>query len=224
MPTPVQFKAPFEPDQFYHVVFRSIDGVKLFLNNNQKQIFLNKWIQFMQPFCRIWAYCLLENHVHLVLKIEKAQSICAEIEKWSEDVQTKAIQNYLSDKSESHFDEMLERQVNRFLVSYVNTFNNEIVRKGGLFQKPFRHVLIVEEAHLQQAIVYVHANAQKHGIVKDYLLHPDHSYHEIIKGTNLYVDSSAVVDFFGNKTAFISVHKEQVDYFYSRNWAGSRIE
>lgn len=224
MPTPVQFKAPFEPERFYHVVFRSIDGVKLFLNNNQKQIFLSKWIQFMQPFCRVWAYCLLENHAHLVLKIEKAQSIYDLVEKWGIDEQTKAIRNYLSDKSESHFDEMLERQVNRFLVSYVNTFNNEIARKGGLFQKPFRRVLIAEENHLQQAIVYVHANAQKHGIVKDYLLHPDHSYHEIIKDSTLYVDSFAVLDFFGDKSVFISVHKEQVDYFYSRNWPGSKIE
>jgi len=77
---------------------------------------------------------------------------------------------------------------------------------------------------LQQAIVYVHANAQKHQLVSDFKEHVYNSYREILSGESLYVDSKAVIDFFDGEEKFISIHKEQVAYFYANQWPASRLE
>ena len=68
------------------------------------------------------------------------------------------------------------------MTSYANLIKHAYDRKGGLFQSPFRRSLISDEIHLQQAIIYTHANAQKHGIIKDFRDYPYTSYHEIVAG------------------------------------------
>lgn len=139
---------------------------------------------------------------------------------------TKSIIRFLEKPEEALplADEVAERQINRFLVSYTNTYNNLIVRKGGVFQQPFRRSLIAEEAHLQQAIIYVHANAQKHQLVNDFKTHVYNSYNEILSGESLLIDAGMVIYFFGGKEKFISLHQEQVAYFYTNQWSASKLE
>jgi hypothetical protein len=77
---------------------------------------------------------------------------------------------------------------------------------------------------LQQAIIYVHANAQKHGLIKDYRVYSYSSYNEKISGKSLFVDVNGVVNFFGGTKKFIDLHEQQVAYYYANNWPDSRIE
>ncbi len=67
MPTPVQFKAPFYPDCYYHVVFKSVDGVILFATEENHSFFLQKFSLYFQPVSTSLAYCLLDNHVHFII-------------------------------------------------------------------------------------------------------------------------------------------------------------
>jgi hypothetical protein len=110
------------------------------------------------------------------------------------------------------------------MVSYTNSINNKAQRKGGFFQKPFKRILIADDSHLQQAIIYVHANAQKHQVINDFTRYRFSSYHEIIKESSIYVKSKEIINFFGNKENFISRHQLQVAYYYSKGWASSKLE
>ncbi len=121
-------------------------------------------------------------------------------------------------------DDLIERQVNRFMVSYANAYNKMYARTGGLFQSPFRRSKIENESHLQQAIIYVHANAQKHGLVSDYRLYGHSSYHESLSGNSLFVQTAEVLIFFGDTKNFIEQHEKQVAQYYGRNWPDSKIE
>ena len=114
--------------------------------------------------------------------------------------------------------------MNSFLVSYANYYNNKYYRQGGLFQKPFKRIAIADEAHLQQAIIYTHANAQKHGAANDYKQYPFSSYIEIIRENNYYINSKNVTAFFGGIEKFIQIHKSQVEYYYQNNWPNSKLE
>jgi hypothetical protein len=111
-------------------------------------------------------------------------------------------------------DELIERQINLFMVSYTNAINKQLCRKGGLFQSPFKRTFINEEAYLQQAIIYVHANPQKHGLVKDFRNYPYSSYQEILQKNSLYVNRDEVIDFFGGEGRFVEQHKLQADTYY----------
>jgi len=122
------------------------------------------------------------------------------------------------------FDEMIERQMNSFLVSYANYLNNKYDRKGGFFQKPFKRIQITDDGHLQQAIIYSNANAQKHRIVIDFKQHEYSSYNAAIHNDNYFIDSSNVVAFFGGAEKFIRIHEEQVAFFYGKGWPSSKLE
>ena len=62
----------------YHVMLRGLNGQDLFHDNGdyaffQKRLFLlshpkNEKGEPMEPFCHIYAYCLMTNHVHLMLR------------------------------------------------------------------------------------------------------------------------------------------------------------
>ena len=120
--------------------------------------------------------------------------------------------------------ELIERQVNRFLVAYANAFNKAYKRSGSLFQSPFRRSIINDDVHLQQAIIYVHANAQKHDLINDYRSYLYSSYHKIISGISILIDVAAILDFFRGLKEFITLHEQQVAYYYDHNWPSSRLE
>ena len=119
---------------------------------------------------------------------------------------------------------IISRQMNSFLVSYANYINNKYNRKGGVFQKPFKRIKIEDDAHLQQAIIYTNANAQKHGIITDYKQYYYSSYLQTLQNDQYFIDSKSVLHFFCGTVKFLSVHDLQVAYFYQHNWPDSKWE
>jgi REP-associated tyrosine transposase len=225
MPTPAQYKSPFSPECYYHVVFRSVDGVMLFHTDENRIYFLQKFSFYFKPVSTCLAYCLLENHVHFIIRVRSLSSLKENILLISPEAQTMSMKKFLENPGcVDIVENVLERQVNSFMVSYANAYNKRFSRKGNLFQSPFRRVEIKEDSHLQQAIIYVHANAQKHKFIKDFKDHRYNSYWEIIKGDCSNVQINEVLHFFGGKEQFIKIHQQQVDHFYNKGWPSSRLE
>ena len=225
MPTPIEFKAPFCPDVFYHIVCKSIDGIVLFNEGKEYKIFRERFGLFTSLCFEIWCYCMLPNHTHHIVRVKSKDIILKNIALLPEKERTNSMNSLIKDtENELLFDTMIERQMNSFLVSYANYCNNKRNRKGGIFQKPFRRIRINDDSHLQQAVIYVHANAQKHKLIGDFKKYPFSSYCEIIIGDDQFVETRKTINFFGSKTEFIIKHKNQVDYYYQNNWPSSKLE
>lgn len=225
MPVSEALKAPFIPDQFYHIVFKSIDGILLFRDEKDYTVFLERFVQFTGFVFDMWAYCQLSNHVHIIVKIKSHESILTTISLKEESKQTIVMKKLLSDSSDAYlFDATLERQVNSFLVSYANYIKNKYRHQGGLFQKPFKRIQIDTDAYLQMAIIYVHANPVKHKAFNNYKAYLHSSYNNIIKCNGLYGAISAVVAFFGGINKFVLLHEEQMGYYYQMGFPNSKLE
>ena len=64
----------------YHIMLRGLNGQDLFRGDDDYIFFLRRLFQLshpkdakgepMEPFCSIYAYCLMSNHVHLMLRPE----------------------------------------------------------------------------------------------------------------------------------------------------------
>ena len=55
----------------YHIIIKGIDGQDIFYDDNDKNIFLQHLSETkLKFFYKIYAYCLMSNHVHLVLSVE----------------------------------------------------------------------------------------------------------------------------------------------------------
>ncbi len=133
--------------------------------------------------------------------------------------------SFLADfKNEELLQRLVERQMNSFLVSYSNYLNNKYGRKGGIFQSPFRRIQISDDNHLQQAVIYVHANAQKHRLISDFSNYKHSSYSEILSSDSTFVNVESILNFFGSKENFIKSHKAQVEHYYSNKWPSSKLE
>jgi hypothetical protein len=225
MPTPLQFKAPFFAQSFYHIVCKSIDGLLLFRNPEDYVVFHAKFRQFNLPFFEVWSYSLLSNHTHHIIKVAPAKLIADYLNRKRKSEKTMSMNSFLKEPgNEEILDVMLERQMNSFLVSYANYYNNQYQRKGGLFQKPFKRIEIPDDAYLQQAIIYTTANAQKHNLVKDFASYKYSSYKETLQDGNTWIARKEVIDFFGGKEQFEKLHIAQVDYYYKNNWPSSKLE
>ncbi|WP_162915831.1 hypothetical protein [Paraflavitalea soli] len=215
MPVSEQYKAPFYPGNSYHITFRSIDGLILFHDLENHDFFLQRFTYFLQPVLSCLAYCLLKNHAHFIVHINDRKNILDSLGFIVEEKKTMAMKKFINDpENEGLIDELVERQINNFMISYVNALNKALSRKGSLFQSPFRRVQIEGDAHLQQAIIYTNANAQKHGIVRDFKEHRYTSYHDVVADVSSVVDIAAIGRFFRGKEHFIKEHEIHVQRYY----------
>ena len=63
------------PDTFYHVYNRGINGEDIFKLEKHYTLFLNKYIECIEPIANTYAYCLLRNHFHLLIKVKSESEI-----------------------------------------------------------------------------------------------------------------------------------------------------
>ena len=61
----------FSSSKVYHIIIKGIDEGTIFYDDEDRNVFLNKLKVTKKKFkYKILAYCLMNNHVHLVISIE----------------------------------------------------------------------------------------------------------------------------------------------------------
>ena len=62
-------------DCFYHIYNRGINGCVIFSNDENKLFFLKKLKHFATNSFKVYAYCLMDNHFHLIIKVTNETNI-----------------------------------------------------------------------------------------------------------------------------------------------------
>ena len=213
MPIPAQLIAPFLEENYYHIICKSLNNQLLFVNNENKRFFLQRYKFYLHPFSSTLAYCLLNNHVHFIIKMLTISQVIDQLRASAQSI-TINQRHFLDNPVNEQLDILMERQFNSFFVSYTKSFNNYYKRKGNLFQNPFKRVYLKDEMQTTQAIIYVHANAQKHKLVNDFAAYRWSSYTSILSNHATLLSRDEVLSWFGGKEGFIQAHKVQSAYYY----------
>jgi putative transposase len=58
-----------EEDRYYHIYNRGINGITIFENDANKLYFLKQLAKYSGDKISIFAYCLMNNHFHLVIRL-----------------------------------------------------------------------------------------------------------------------------------------------------------
>lgn len=61
----------FSNSRVYHIMYKGLDGKDIFYDESDNKVFLNIILELKKDIqFKLYAYCLMSNHVHLVIKIE----------------------------------------------------------------------------------------------------------------------------------------------------------
>ena len=212
MPVNQKYLAAFEYESIYHIYNKTNNKELLFRSEQNFLYFLILYAKYISPFAGTFAWNLLPNHFHFLLRLKKEKDIEEYIKSLPLDSQTKTEKLYLVDKD---INTLMENEFKRFFTAYAMAFNNMHKRTGNLFYRTFKRVSVTEDSQFTQSLIYIHANAQKHGLVKQFDQYKWTSYHSLISEKPTKLLRKEIFDWFGSKEVFIKTQYELTEYYYS---------
>jgi len=215
MPIPKILLAQFCENNFFHVFCKSIDERKLFTNNDNRALFLQRFNYFLTPFVNTYGYSLLPNHAHFLIKPNSTKSIINFLNECDPDLLTHTHRKFIESDQITTYHELIEQKFNRFFISYALKYNIQQKQKGHLFLRPFKRKPVNDDLHLTQLMIYIHANPVKHKIIKDLTYYKWSSYQALLSDSPTHLCREEVLNWFGGKENFIRVHHEQTLHYYN---------
>lgn len=186
---------PLEYDSYFHIYNRGINGENLFRENSNYEHFLRLFIKYSEPIAEIYAWCLLKNHFHMLVRILPENEI--EYMKTMEGDQRIFQHQKRYDPS---------RQFANLFNAYAKAYNKKYGRTGGLFETPFRRIKVTNENYFEELVFYIHNNPVKHGFVTGLADYPWPSYLSIISLAPTKTKREKVVGWFNSESEFIEYH------------------
>ncbi len=178
-------KDVFEAGQYYHVYNRGNNGENIFIEERNYNYFLEKFKKYILPIADVYAYCLLKNHFHIVLRIKDKINL------------------------PEKFKERIHLPFSNLFNSYSKSINKAYDRTGSLFQEHLQRNRIENEEYLKQLILYVHLNPVKHKFSKDFQSYRHSSYRSYLSDKQSSIDREFILELFNDLENFIFCHDER---------------
>nr|NQU94159.1 hypothetical protein [Bacteroidota bacterium] len=207
-------KIPIEYGKFYHIFNRGNNSENIFSKEQEYLHFMENYSIFIDPVADTFAWCLMNNHFHVLVRIKEKENIGfldSRISK-SEVLHQKWKVSF-PDKPDKNFTRkpIPTEQFKHFFNSYSRWFNLRNKRTGSLFEKNFKRNLIDNHRYLQNMIIYIHQNPVKHGFVEHTLDYPWTSYLTITTEIPTKIKKDEVIDYFDDIDNFKALHEKPQD-------------
>ncbi|NTS39596.1 hypothetical protein HRG84_01660 [Flavisolibacter sp. BT320] len=186
---------PLQPGAFYHIFNRGNNGEPIFFREENYGYFLQKLAGYLTPYLDVYAYCLLRNHFHFLVKTKRQDEIDATLLR----VQT-------GNKILSDFSQVISEAFRRFFLCYAKSIKIQEGRTGSLFEKNFKRIEVTNSDHLYWLVNYIHRNPETHGVVADFKSYPYSSYASILCDIPTKLKRQEVLDMFGGREEFVRFH------------------
>ena len=211
------FLADFYDGGIFHVYNRTNNKEPLFKTDQNRLYFLKQYAKYLQPFLDTFCWCLLPNHFHFLVRVKTTEEIKNYLGSLPAQTLKPVEKNYLNDKATAEL--LIEFEWKRFFTSYSMAFNKQHSRTGNLFHRPFKRIEVIKESYFTQAIVYIHANALRHKVCKDFTKYQWSSWQTMISVNPTQLCRQEVLEWFGGLEPFIDAHKGMTDYYYGSDVA-----
>lgn len=182
-----------QPSTFYHVFNRANGNENLFRQEKNYNFFLGKFGHHISPVADTYAYCLLPNHFHFLIRTKSE----TDVEKTFGKFQTF-----------QKLEERISKQFSNLFSSYTQSYNKVYERKGSLFVPNFKKKEISNNRYLMNVISYIHNNPVHHGFVKNIYDWPNSSVHAFFSAGRTALKREEVLQWFGSVDLFAKSHKE----------------
>ena len=184
---------PLEAGNVYHIYNRGNNSENIFKEERNYYYFLQKYQQYCSPIFETYAYALLRNHFHLLVRVK--ENVVVQRQDGKGEIELQA-----------------SKQLSHFFNCYTQSINKAFHRHGKLFEEPFRRIQVNNDDYFTNLIYYIHFNAQLHGFVKDFRDWEFTSWHRYLNDGILFPEKLSVMEWFGNKEHFVKAHLGNVPF------------
>jgi|JI10StandDraft_1071094.scaffolds.fasta_scaffold567229_2 putative transposase len=198
-----------EPDTFYHVYNRGINGETIFKQERNYAYFLGKYAHYIEPVAKTYAYCLLKNHFHLLIQTRSESEILDNFKSPVSAIGDNPIVNSSAKNKTASFH--ISNQFAKLFNGYCQAINKACNRTGGLFEEPFLRIHVESEDYFTRLVWYIHHNPQKHHFVSDFRNYSHSSYHSFLIDKPTKLQRTYVLQWFGNAAEYQKFHQLQID-------------
>jgi len=182
----------------YHIYNRGNNGENLFREARNYPYFLNLYAKHIELVAETFAYCLLRNHFHFLVRI-RDEKTC----------QVFRNPTGLDEKSVRSLSP--SQQFSNLFNAYTKSINLAYGRTGNLFQRPFGRIQVTTDEYFAQLVHYIHFNPQKHGFVNDFREYPYSSYDALCSTKPTRLKRDEVLDRFNGRRGFDMLHQSAVN-------------
>lgn len=217
---------------FYHIYNCGINGENLFRESDNYTYFLGLIDKFIQPVAELYAWVLMPNHFHFLVRIKENVKYkyslvdihgnspeWEDLHKWETiDLPESPVpgMDNKSPKPHLHFSHLFN--------AYCKYYNKRYTRHGGLFERRFKRKIINDKRYLKRMILYIHNNPVHHGFCSHPLEYPWSSYLTCLSLKPTKLHRKAVLGWFDSHAEFKLLHNDKVDVEKMDKWLEIRNE
>lgn len=167
-----------EASFYYHIYNQGNNRENIFFEERNYEYFIKLMDKYISPLAEIYAYCLLPNHFHLLLRVNDnvEQNKCAQ-----------AFSNFFN--------------------AYAKAINKSYQRSGSLFKRKFSRIKVENEDYLKKLVLYIHTNAQHHGIIDSFEDYTHSSYKAYFSQKATNISKGYILSLFEDIRNFAFAHK-----------------
>ena len=198
-------RIPLDPDCFYHIYNRGINGCSIFQETTNYEHFLSLYDKYISPVADTYAWVLMGNHFHLLVRILQ---------------NPEGFQNLRGLDDVEKIKKRIIQQFSNLFNAYTKAYNKMYNRTGSLFEHTFRRKSIDDKTYLRQVVLYIHNNPVHHGFCSHPVEYPWSSYLSCISIKPTKLHRKAVIGWFDSEANFKTRHDEKIETDKMDNWLG----
>ena len=198
-----QKRKALESGKIYHVWTHANGDENLFRSDDDYGYFLEKYLYHLCPVVQTYAYCLMPNHLHLMIRVRKENEVLDYLRKKKGKPDLQGFDNL------GGFSKVIAQQFSNLFNAYAKAYNLRYDRMGSLFVPNFRRKQIDSDEYYLKLIIYIHSNPVHHGFVK----HPAEwvysSWHAYIRNMETRTQKSDVLKWLIGRDRFERLHLDK---------------
>lgn len=203
---------PLIPGNYYHIYNKGVNGINLFYSPDNYLYFLRKYDEHIDPIAETFAWCLLGNHFHLLVRIKEADEVVIDrISNRGRKTLT-GFQTMSGLEKNERLTQFASKSFSNLFNAYAQALNRQQGRQGTLFERPFRRKLVDSERYFRQLVVYIHSNPLHHGFTDSYKDYPWSSYGTMVSAKPTKLNRKQVLGWFDGRGNFVDTHRQIIDF------------
>jgi putative transposase len=187
---------PLRRGATYHIYNRGNNRENLYREQRNYAHFLRLYARHPEPSAESYAYCLLKNHFHCLVRIKDP-----DLDPLAEGSNPAGLTTKLSEPSQAF---------SNLFNAYSKAINKAYGRTGSLFEHPFGRIEVTDEPYFRRLITYIHQNPRKHGFVDDFRDWRHSSYHALISAGATRLKREAVIGWFDTVEGLVTAQAGEV--------------